>query len=290
MYFSIVGPDGQTYIVMAADAGKALAQARAYFTGKFGATDMNQWQGAPNPIDPAEAQNYIRSYPEKNLSGTGSTSGNNVKPSMPAKDGFEWTQGSDGTWTETPIKKGTATIGGIVGYNPEDPYSSLADQYRAAQGAALGRPLDQSMFRSQIGQQAAPYASSFHARGALGMNSGQDDPLQYQKYVLQNNPNDAYSNSADAFQKLLALASGGGEQNQLDMANEYLNPDVQSDGQLNNATQLGLGAARNKYGAWSSAFLPGVETYVNRFRSSMPTAGMDTAGRYLQFLKSQLGI
>ena len=285
-WFKFLDPSGQDWYVQASDPAAALALAKQRLGERgYGATDIyntridTEMQGF-DMTDPKFGGRVYYSGAAGSTSGTGSTGGTGTTGG---------TGGTGGGGTGS-TGGGTATIGGIVGYNPEDPYSSLADQYRAAQGAKLGRPLDQSMFRSQIGQQAAPYATAFAARGALGDFQGNDDPLLYQKNVLQNNPNDAYGQSADAFQRLLALASGGGQQNQLDTANQYLNPDVQSQEQLGNVAQLGLDASRSKYGAWSSAFMPGAQTYVNRFRSSMPEAGMDTAGRFLTFLKSQLGI
>lgn len=276
-------PGGQDWYVQAANPEAALTIAKQRLAGRgYGATDIQATQinGEVPNFDPSDPAVGGRVY----LASGVITASTKTKPSTPARNGYEWTLGADGEWTETPVYNAT----GNEYIGEETALGRRASFQRAL--AARGRPT--SGFAGEYYQdQYDPYESAF--QGELATNIGgigsQHDPQVgnqqlFSKYIGQNN--NPYGAILNQFRTLQGLGAGGSNE----FANRLTTPDESS---LSDSQGFFQNALRARLGGYAASLLS-----PSLGRASVGYAGQPVATNgapnqqqnYLEFMRQRLGL
>ena len=269
MYFKIIGPDGQTYVVQANDISMANARARSFFNSKFGATDMGQWNQQPQPMEAGEAESYLNNQPHLRIGD--------------AAAGSQATQPTSGA---TPPTSGGGAFSGELtnAYTSEDPnvYGGIKGSFTralAGRGINLGGSMGQ-----HYNQMLDPYQTGFEARLNSGRGGTFDTGNQpFQTYVgSQQNPYDDI---------LTAFRMGTGTQTMpgADLGNMkgYISPETA--GEYGSANDLFQQALTGRVGGYAAGLLGrGLGNASDQY-SAQPLADKGSQN-YLNYLKNRLGL
>ena len=213
------------------------------------------------------------------------TASTKTKPSTPARNGYEWTLGADGEWTETPVYNATGNE-----YIGEDTQTGKRAAFQRAL-AARGRPT--GGFAGEYYQdQYDPYESAY--MGELATNIGgigsQHDPQVsnqqlFSKYIGQNdNPMGAILNQ---YRTLQGMGAGAGNE----YANRLTTPDAQS---IGDAQQFFLQALRARLGGFAASLMsPSAVSRASYGYAGQPVATNGVPNQqqnYQKIMRERLGL
>ena len=289
MWFKIVGPDGQTYVVQAADADKATQIARSHFANQFGATDMQGWAQIAQPAG-ADAAQYAAQMPHLAIQSSPSSVDTDVSKG----------KGSAALAPTTPIDSPVKTNTGTA------PQTGLRDEY-GAQGhdytlesqdpmGAFARALATrgiSQFGSlgnYYSQQYDPFKTAFEARvragdfgnpNAEGFAPGEN---AFENYAAsQTSP---WQDISRTYKQFAGMQPGVGTPNM--SAGTYIAP--QTNEEYGDANDLFRNALQGRVGSYAAKLLGGNNINALQTEYGAQSNPMRAGSNYLAYLQRRLGL